>query len=254
LTERARGLGEALWTFTSPAPDVPLNVKVGPHRRVRWVRADLADLKRIKSALGGTVNDVVLATAAGALRRWLHTRGVRTDGLELRAQVPVSIRAADEHGQLGNRIAAMRAPLPVGIKDPVERLHAVTSAMRELKESRQALGAEVITRLNDFAPPTLLAQSARINGSPRLFNLIVTNIPGPQAPLYLLGRELIDAFPIAFLWPSHALAIAVMSYNGRVGFGLLGDYDAMDDIVVVASGIEQALASMLDAADQMADV
>ena len=251
-TERARGLGEALWTFTSPAPDVPLNVTVGPHRRYRWVRTDLADFKRVKTAFGGTVNDVVLAVVAGALRRWLHTRGVRTDGLELRAQVPVSVREADEHGQLGNKIAAMRAPLPVSIEDPIARLRAVAEATADLKASRQVLGAEVITRLNDFAPPTLLAQSARINGSPRLFNLVVTNVPGPQVPLFMLGRKLFDLYPVAFLWPNHALAIAAMSYNGRLGFGLLGDYDAMDDIEVVATGIEQALASLTDAADQIA--
>ena len=122
VREAAEGLGEVVWAGMNPAPDVPLNVEIGPHRRVRWVQSRLADFKEIKNALGGTVNDAVLAVVAGALRRWLHDRGVRTEGVELRALVPVSIRGEDEHGSLGNRIAAMRGPLPVYVDDPVERL------------------------------------------------------------------------------------------------------------------------------------
>src|SRR5207249_2440949 len=170
-------------------------------------------------------------------------------GLELRAQVPVSIRAEDERGQLGNRLAVMRAPLPIYIEDPVRRLQAVTEAMRGLKQSKQALGAEVITRFNDFAPPTLLAQAARINFSTRLFNLVVTNVPGPQMPLYVLGRELEDIFPVGFLPPHQALFVAIMSYNGGVNFGLLSDYDSMDDVELIAQGIERAIAELADAAD-----
>src|ERR687893_766900 len=124
--------------FADPAPDVPLNVDIGPHRRLMWARSELATFKRIKDALGGTVNDVVLTVVSGALRKWLTSRGIRTEGLELRALVPVSIRAEDEHGQLGNRIAAMRGPLPVYIADPVARLEAVHEEMRGLKSSKQA--------------------------------------------------------------------------------------------------------------------
>ena len=230
------GVGEIGWAFANPAPQVPLNVEIGSHRRYLWVRSDLAHFKKIKDALGGTVNDVVLAVVAGALRGWLHSRGVRTDGLELRAQVPVSIRAEDEHGQLGNRLAVMRAPLPVYIEDPVRRLEAVTGAMQGLKQSKQALGAEVISRFNDFAPPTLLAQAARINFSTRLFNLVVTNVPGPQVPLYVLGRELEDCFPVGFLPPHQALFVAIMSYNGGINFGLLADYDSIDDLDLLSGG------------------
>ena len=155
---------------------------------------------------------------------------MRTEGLELRALVPVSIRTEEEHGTLGNRIAAMRGPLPVYVRDPVERLRIVQQMMGNLKQSKQALGAEVIAGLQDFAPPTLLAQASRLNFSTRLFNLIVTNVPGPQFPLYLLGREMEEIVPIAFLPENHALAIAIMSYNGKVDFGLLADYDAMPDL------------------------
>ena len=180
------------------------------------------------------MNDVVLAVVSGALGRWLRTRGVRTEGLELRALVPVSIRAAGAESDLGNQIAAMRAPLPVYAIDPIDRLEIVKESMANLKQSKQALGAEVIAGLNDFAPPTLLAQASRLNFSTRLFNLIVTNVPGPQFPLYLLGRELQELAPIAFLPEDHALAVAIMSYNGCVDFGLLGDFDSMPDLDVFA--------------------
>jgi diacylglycerol O-acyltransferase / wax synthase len=243
--EAAEGLGEVLWAGLNPAPDVPLNVPIGPHRRVRWVQSRLSDFKEIKNGLGGTVNDAVLAVVAGALGRWLRTRGVRTEGVELRALVPVSIRTQDEHGALGNRIAAMRGPLPVYVEDPVERLRQVQESMGNLKQSKQALGAEVIAGLTDFAPPTLLAQASRLNFSTRLFNLIVTNVPGPQFPLYLLGREMLEIVPIAFLPENHALAIAIMSYNGKVDFGLLGDYDAMADIEDFGVMLEESLAELV---------
>ena len=164
--------------------------------------------------------------------------------------MPVSIRADDEHGSLGNRIAAMRGPLPVYVEDPVERLQVVQRGMGELKESKQALGAEVIAGLTDFAPPTLLAQASRLNFSTRLFNLIVTNVPGPQFPLYLLGREMQEIVPIAFLPEDHALAIAIMSYNGAINFGLLADYDAMDDLELIVDGIKASIAELGEAAKQ----
>jgi WS/DGAT/MGAT family acyltransferase len=246
--EAAEALAEVAWNFADPAPEVPLNVEIGSHRRFAWTRGSLADYKRIKDALGGTVNDVVLTVVSGAMRNWLRARGIRIEGLELRALVPVSIRAEDDHGKLGNRIAAMRGPLPVYVADPVKRLEVVKASMDDLKESKQALGAEVISRFNDFAPPTLLAQAARINFSTRLFNLIVTNVPGPQIPLYVLGRELQDVFPVAFLPQDHALAIAIMSYHGTINFGLLADYDEMEDVDLITDGLNESLAELLAAA------
>jgi len=177
---------------------------------------------------------------------------VRTEGLELRALVPVSIRSEDEQGALGNRIAAMRGPLPVYVDDPVERLRIVSEAMTGLKESKQALGAEVIAGLSGFAPPTILAQASRLNFSTRLFNLIVTNVPGPQFPLYMHGRELQELVPLAFLPEEHAVAIAIMSYNGGLAFGLLADYDAMPDLDFLGESLERSLAELLSAAGQPA--
>jgi len=246
--EAAEGLGEIVWAGLNPAPPTPLNVEIGPHRRFVGIRMSLADFKHAKNTLGGTVNDVVLTIVSGALRDFLHSRGVRTEGLEMRALVPVSIRSEDERGQLGNRIAVMRGPLPVYVDDPLERLRVVRTAMDGLKESKQAVGAEVLAGVQNFAPPTVLAQASRLNFSTRLFNLIVTNVPGPQFPLYLLGREMEDVFPVAFLPKDHALAIAIMSYNGKVTFGLLGDYDALPDIDLVASGIEKGLAHLMEVA------
>jgi WS/DGAT/MGAT family acyltransferase len=248
IKEGAEGLGELVWAGLNPAPDSPLNVPIGPHRRYLWVRNDLAQLKEIKNTFGGTVNDVVLTVVAGGLRKWLRSRGVRTEGLELRALVPVSIRAEHEQGTLGNRIAVMRGPLPVYIEDSVARLRVVKQAMDGLKESKQAVGAEVLTSVQQFAPPTILAQASRLNFSTRLFNLIVTNVPGPQFPLYVLGRELEDLFPVAFLPENHALAVAIMSYNGGLDFGLLADYDAVPDLDELGEMFESSLAELLTAA------
>ena len=248
LREAAEGIGEIVWAGLNPAPPTPLNVSIGPHRRYVFVRNELEDFKTVKNAFGGTVNDVVLTVVAGALRKWLRSRGVRTEGLELRALVPVSIRTKEEQGQLGNRIAVMRGPLPVYIEDPVARLRVVKQAMDGLKDSKQAVGAEVLTAVQQFAPPTILAQASRLNFSTRLFNLIVTNVPGPQFPLYVLGRRLEDLFPIAFLPEDHALAIAIMSYDGGMDFGLLGDYDALPDLEELGEMVQASLAELVDAA------
>src|SRR6478736_4336101 len=248
VKEALEGIGEVAWAGLNPAPETPLNVPIGPHRRLSFVRNDLSDLKLVKNTLGGTVNDVVLSVVAGGLRTWLRARGVRTEGLELRALVPVSVRTKDDRGQLGNRIVVMRGPLPVYVEDPVARLRVVRQAMDGLKDSKQAVGAEVITGLEALAPPTILAQASRLQFSTRLFNLLVTNVPGPQFPLYVLGRELEDLFPVAFLPENQSLAVAVMSYNGRMDFGLLGDYDNLTDIEDFGQALRDSLAELIEAA------
>jgi WS/DGAT/MGAT family acyltransferase len=246
--EAVEGVAEVAWAGLNPAPDTPLNVPIGPHRRLVLIRSELDEFKTVKNAFGGTVNDVVLSVVAGGLRKWLQSRGVRTEGLELRALVPVSIRGADERGHAGNRLAVMRGPLPVYVEDPVARLQVVRQAMDGLKESKQAVGAEVLTSVQNLAPPTVLAQASRINFSTRLFNLLVTNVPGPQFPLYALGRRLDDLFPVAFLPRDHALAVAIMSYNGGMDFGLLGDFDAMPDLDALGAMFEEARDELVSAA------
>jgi WS/DGAT/MGAT family acyltransferase len=234
--------------LTSPAPDTPLNLKIGPHRRVAFVPASLEDFKTVKNAFGGTVNDVVLAVVAGAMARFFHRRGLKLEGLELRACVPISVRGRGEETDLGNRITQVATPLPIYVSDPIERLRRVKREMDGLKESKQALGAQAIASAEDFAPPTILARASRLNFSSRFYNLLVTNVPGPQFPLYVMGRELESMFPVAFLAGDRALAIAIMSYNGGMNFGVIGDYDELPDIDVIAESIEDALAELVSLA------
>jgi diacylglycerol O-acyltransferase / wax synthase len=242
------GLGSMAAAGLDTAPPSPLNVPIGPHRRYDWVQADLDEFRAIKTALGGTVNDVVLTVVAGALRaHWLaHDRPV--GGVELRAMVPVSVRADAERGALGNRVSMVWAPLPLHAADPLERFRIVHGAMAGLKESGQAVGAEVLTRLTGFAPPTVLQQAARLQTRQRLFNLTVTNVPGPQEPLYLLGRRMLAFHPQVPLAGNTALGIAVMSYAGTIDFGLLSDYDALPDLEALAADLDAAIARLAVAA------
>ena len=224
------------------APSSVFNVEIGPHRRFAMAQADLAELKRVKDAHGGTVNDVILSIVAGAIGKYLRARGHDTEDLELRAMVPVSVRADEEHGALGNRISAMMAPLPVWSEDPVERLRIVSEEMGDLKASGQAVGAEILTKLTDFAPGTIASQAARLQPAQRFFNLVVTNVPGPQFPLYVLGRKMESIFPMVPLARRQALCVGIMSYDGQVNFGLIGDYDAMADLDSFGLDLEATVA------------
>jgi WS/DGAT/MGAT family acyltransferase len=241
------GVGAMAWAGLQAAPPSPFNVRIGPHRRYTWVQGDLAQFKAVKNALGGTVNDVVLTVVAGALGRYMRQHAYATD-TPLKAMVPVSVRAEIERGALGNKVAAMWAPLPVGETDPVARLSEVSSAMKDIKQSGQAVGAQVLTELSGFAPPTIMAQAARLQARQRLFNLVVTNVPGPQAPLYVLGRELEALFPMVPLAENTALGIAIMSYNGQINFGLVGDYDALADLDVLAEELRASIEELVAAA------
>jgi diacylglycerol O-acyltransferase len=244
LRDAAVGVGAMAWAGLNPASPTPYNKSIGPHRRYTWVRANLADLKAIKNELGGTVNDVVLATVAGALGKHLRRRGHNTDGLELKAMVPVSVRADMERGALGNRVAAMMAPLPVWCQDPVARLDIVREELKGLKSGGQAVGAQVLTELSGFAPATVMGQASRLMSRQRFFNLVVTNVPGPQLPLYLAGRRMVDPFPMVPLVKNQGLGIALLSYAGRINFGLVGDYDVMYDLDDFADDVQESLAEL----------
>jgi WS/DGAT/MGAT family acyltransferase len=229
------------------APSSPFNVSIGPYRRFAWVSVPLEDLKRIKNAAGGTVNDVVLAAVSGALGRYLRQHGYSTQALELRAMVPISVRGADEHGALGNRVSSYMAPLPVWCDEPIDRLERVSSIMGDLKQSKQAVGATLMTELADFAPPTIAGQAARLQSRQRFFNLVVTNIPGPQFPLYLMGRRLQAIYPMVPLARRQAVCFGIMSYDGQVHFGLIGDYDAVTDLDALAADLEDSLQELAKA-------
>jgi diacylglycerol O-acyltransferase / wax synthase len=246
-TDAAIAAGTFAWTGIG-APRSPFNFDVGTHRRFAWVRASLADMKHVKNQLGGTVNDVILAAVAGALGRYMRSRGHTTVGLELRAMVPVSVRTAEQHGALGNRVTSMMAPLPVWCEDPKRRLELVRESMGDLKQSKQALGATLLTQLADFAPPTIAGQAARLQSRQRFFNLVVTNIPGPQFPLYLMGRRMERVFPMVPLAKNQGVCIGVMSYDGQVNFGLIGDYDGMPDLEDLARDLEASIADLIEAA------
>ena len=242
-------VGATTWAgINAPAPDSPFNVDIGPHRRYTFLDADLEEFKAIKSSLGGTLNDVVLAAVSLALGRYLRREGIDTDDLELKAMVPVSVRADSDRGALGNQVAAMWAPLPVGVQNPTECLTQIARAMEDLKKSGQAVGAQVLTNLAGFAPPTILSQAARLQARQRFFNLVVTNVPGPQFPLYVLGRRLQVLYPVVPLARRQALGIAVMSYDGHLGFGLLGDFDALPKLETIAADLKWSIGALARAA------
>ena len=244
VRDAAIGVGAMAWAGLNPAPSSPYNKPIGPHRRFAWVRVNLADVKAIKNDLGGTVNDVMLATIAGALGKHLRGRGQNTDGLELKAMVPVSVRADVERGALGNRVAAIMAPLPVWCQDPVARLDIVREELKGLKSGGQAVGAQVLTQLSGFAPPTVMDQASRVMARQRFFNLVVTNVPGPQIPLYLAGKRMIDTFPMVPLAKNQALGVALLSYAGHINFGLVGDFDLMWDLDEFTEDVRESLAEL----------
>jgi WS/DGAT/MGAT family acyltransferase len=231
-------LAEALSPALKPASVTPLNVEVGPHRRFDWTAMRVSDFKAVKNVLGGTLNDVVLATVSGALRRFFSQRGIDSDVLDVRAMVPVSVRTHDEHGALGNRVTEMIAPLPVNVADPVARLDAVRATMGNLKESKQALGGEVLTAIADWTVPNILVQAVRLAGRSRPYNLVVTNVPGPQIPLYFLGAEMKTTYPVVPLFSNQALVVGLFSYNGGLYWGLNADWEELPDLHDLIAALE----------------
>jgi WS/DGAT/MGAT family acyltransferase len=227
-----------------PAPHSSLNVRIGTRRRYRVVRADLGELKRIKNALGGTVNDVVLAAAAGGLRRMLDERGEPLPGAGLRAMVPVNVRTAAERLRLGNKVSSLFVHLPVAEPDPRRRYAATLSEAETLKAGDQAAGGAGLVALAGLAPPVLHSLIARSLFASRLFNLTITNVPGPKLPLYAFGARLEEVLPLVPLAADHAVGIAVLSYDGKLAFGLAGDERAAADLDVLAEGIEASLAEL----------
>jgi len=247
----AGGLFSAFNTVGRAAPPSPFNVDIGEQRRFGMAKTDLDDYKRVRKTYGGTVNDVVLATVAGALRAFLLMRGEPVNAsTTLRAMVPVSVRADDQQGALGNRVSSYFVDLPVGEPNPVIRLHQVSYAMKAHKESGQSVGADAIIALSGFAPPTIHATAARLASgmTKRLFNLVVTNVPGPQFPLYAAGARMLEAYPVVPLAKGQGVCIGLMSYDGGVYYGLNADRDAMPDVDVLATCIEEALAELVEGA------
>jgi len=249
LATQVSGLVAYVRTAARPASGTPLNVDIGEQRRFGMARTELDDYKRVRKMHGGTVNDVVLATVSGALRNWLMTRGEPVNGSTvIRAMVPVSVRAPAEQGALGNKVSSYLVDLPVGEEDAVERLRQISAKMKTHKEAGQSVGADALVRLSGFAPPTLHSMGARAASglSKRLFNVVVTNVPGPQFPLYAGGAPMIEVFPVVPLAKNQAVSIGLTSYNGGVYYGLNADRDAMTDLDALCQLIEESLAELVE--------
>jgi WS/DGAT/MGAT family acyltransferase len=230
LSDALGGLGEAMGASLHRTSPTPLNVEIGPHRRFDWLRQELAEVKAVKNALGGTVNDVVLANVAGGIRRFLFQRGEDLDALDFRVMVPVNIRGAGESGRMGNRVVTTAVQLPLDESDPRRRLERVVERTRALKRSRQAAGMEAIEEISDWGLSGLFLQMARLSTYTRPFNLVVTNIPGPQTKAFLLGSPLERVYPLVPLFRNQALGIALFSYDGGLFWGLNADWDALPDL------------------------
>jgi diacylglycerol O-acyltransferase / wax synthase len=246
--DAARGLLR-MSSVLAPPPPSSLNGALGPNRRWSWARAQLSDAKTVRAALGGTVNDVVLAAITGGFRELLGTRGEPVDRV-VRTLVPVSVRAAGERGAYNNRVSAMFAELPVGIADPRRRLDSIRAQMADLKHSREAVAGEVLTSLAGFAPPLLLALAERLGTRVPQHNVntVTTNVPGPQRPLYAGGRRMLESFPYVPLGGHVRVGVAIFSYDGALTFGVTGDYDTAPDLDVLCKGIERAMAELVELA------
>jgi WS/DGAT/MGAT family acyltransferase len=233
-----------------PGPRTSLIGPIGPHRRWDWAHASLSDVKIVRGALGGTVNDVVLAVISHGFRGLLLSRAEDPAQIRIRTLVPVSVRRPTERGRYNNRVSAMFAKLPVAIEDPVERLHSVTAQMEGLKRSQQAVAGEVLTSLSGFAPALLLALGTRLafRVPQRSLNTVTTNVPGPQHPLFLAGRRMLEAIPYVPVANQVRIGVAIFSYDGGLKFGVTGDYDSAPDIRVLCDGIEKGMAELVKAA------
>jgi diacylglycerol O-acyltransferase / wax synthase len=227
-----------------PAPHCSLNVPIGAHRRVRFVGADLEQIKGIKRELGGTVNDVILAAVAGGLRALLLERDEPPPAAGLRAMVPVNMRTAAQQFGLGNRVSSLFVHLPVAEPDAGRRYLVTVAEAEKRKRGDQARGGAGLVALSGLAPPILHAVFARSAFASRLFNLTVTNVPGPRVPLYAFGARMQEVLPLVPLAAGHAVGVAVVSYDGRVFFGLNGDERTMRDLDVLAHGIETAIGEL----------
>jgi WS/DGAT/MGAT family acyltransferase len=231
LIERLLATGRVLSSGVRWASNTPINQRIGPHRRIDWLPMDLNEFRAVKSKLGGTVNDVILATVAGAVRRFLgQRRRVRMEDLEFRVLAPVSMRAPNQRGESGNRVSAWIVKLPVGEADPRRRYELVCRTTAELKSSRQALGAETLTRLTEWVGSTVFSLGSRLMSAGQPFNMVVTNVPGPRTPLYLMGARMLQGYPLLPLMANLSSGIALFSYRNTLSWAVIADWDLVPDL------------------------
>lgn len=251
----AKGLA-SFASGSAPVPSSELIGPIGPTRSVAHARASLADVKRVRAAFGGTVNDVILTAVTRGYADLLRALGEDPATTTLRSLVPVSVRRPEQRGQYDNQVSAMVAELPVGIDDAVERLAAIRAQMDRLKQSGEAVAGDTLTRLGTFAPPLLLAlgtraaaTAARRLGRGLIIHTVTTNVPGPQRPLYALGRRMLEAFPYVCTASPLRVGVAIFSYDGQFGFGVNADFDHIPEPGVLARGIEVGMAELVKAAE-----
>lgn len=246
---RVRAVGASLSSgWLSQASDTPLNGEPGTNRVFGTLDTDLDTIKSIKNALGGSVNDVVLAAVAGGVRSFLRGSDFDVSGIDFRVMAPVSVRSLSDRGTMGNQVAMWLASLPVGEPDPVARLEAVKRETMKLKTTDQALGAATLVSLSAGAPATLVSLASRLASGARPFNMTVTNVPGPQVPLYFLGAELVAQYPLVPLWHGHGIGVALFSYNGSVAWGFNSAYDVVPDVDGFAAAVEASIRELAAAA------
>jgi len=249
LASRLRSLSSLLGRTLSSASQTPLNRAIGPHRRFDWFSMELEDLKRLRRAVGGSLNDVVLTVVTGAVRRFLQGRQCEPEELDFRIMAPVSVRGKEEHGRLGNRVSAWIVELPIGEADPLAQLAKIAEQTARLKASKEAVAAELLTQAAEFTPTALLALGARNATRVLPFNMVVTNVPGPQFPMYLLGAKMEAIYPHVPLMDNLALGIALMSYDGHLHWGFNADYDTLPDVHPFVEDVRKAYAELATAAE-----
>jgi WS/DGAT/MGAT family acyltransferase len=248
IGRHAAAAWDMLSTGLPAAPPTPINQPIGPHRRFDWLVIPLAEVKAIKNRLGGTVNDVALATVTGAVRRFLEHRRVSPQSLDFRAAVPVNMRAADDR-QMGNRVSAWLTALPIQERDPRRRLAKVRALTTDLKASRQALAAEMFTDFVNWTGSSLLLRlGVRFTARLRPYNLLVTNVRGPQQPLYLLGARMLEAYPMVPLFEGQGLGVALFSYCDRLCWGFNADWDVLPDLTTFVAAVRASFDELKEAA------
>jgi len=230
LVDGLLGIGEALQVGLRPASPTPLNIDIGPHRRFDWLDMDLDAIKTIKNKLGGTINDVILTIVAGALGRFLHGRGLFVEDLDFRAMIPVNLRTEAQRERLGNQITMLVAPLPIAERDPQRRLQEISKGINELKASRQGAGVRTLENVSDSTATTLFTVFARLSTASRPYNIVVTNVPGPQFQAFFVGSPMLTVYPLVPLNRNQALGIALFSYNNGLYWGFNADWDAVPDL------------------------
>ncbi len=247
-SERLRALARLLGDMGIATP-VPFNRPVGPHRRIDWLPMSLGQIRDVRRAAGGTINDIVLATAAGAFRRFLsRDRGVDLDRVDFRVMAPVSVRTAEQRGSLGNRVSAWTVSLPVAEPNPLARLASIRNQTENLKRSKQALGAETLTQVTEWTGSTLLSLGARLMTYGTPFNTVITNVPGPRTPLYLLESRMQSIHPHVPLMGTLGLGIALFSYDGTISWGFTGDWDLVPDLHALVTATESSFQELRRAA------